>query len=111
MLLVLFIAFAITAIVVAVVARLDMTKVGFRQLEKGEPDLVLGRIVIVLSVALVLANIRYGRADAPRSATIMLNSYAAAGFWWGLAQVVGARKWARRQKKVPKLRRDEIATK
>ncbi len=109
MLKVLLIALVVTTAVVLLVARLDMRKVGLRVLQQGEPDLTLGVIAIVLSVAAVVANILYGREDAPASASIMINTYAAIGFAWGLSQVVGAKKWAKKRKRTPKARRDEIA--
>jgi len=109
MLLAVIVALTITAIVVAAIARLDMTKVGLRRLEKGEPDLVLGATVAVLSVGLMLVTARYSRPDAPASTRIMLNSYAVAGLLWGLSQVLGARRWARRRKRPAKILGDNIS--
>jgi hypothetical protein len=87
---------------VAVVLR-PVEKWGFRKIEPGQPDVVMGTISAVLSVtALGLLFFIPAREGAPPSGKIYLAGMAFAGLSWGLAQLGRAR----RQKKQGRARID-----
>jgi hypothetical protein len=88
MLTVLLITLAVTALIALVVARMDISKVGFRMLRGGEPDRVMGVIAIASSTALlVLAYWSQARGGPTSSVDVALRMWGFVGLGWGINEL------------------------
>ncbi len=88
MLKVVLIALVIVAAIYFVVAKTNIDNIGFRELKDGQPDAVLGVVVIVLTLAL-MAFLLFMPLHEGASLTgrVYLWGFASIGLAWGIAQL------------------------
>ncbi len=88
MLKVVLIALVVVAGLYFLVAKTNIEAIGFPELKRGQPDTVLGVVVIVLTLALMafllFAPLREG---ASLSGRIYLSGFALIGLAWGVNQL------------------------
>ena len=88
MLKVVLIAVAIVAVIYFVVAKTNIESIGFRELKKGQPDTVLGVVVIVSTLALMAFLLFVPlREGASLTGRVYIWGFASIGLAWGLAQI------------------------
>ena len=76
------------ALLYLVVAKTLIGDIGFRPIKKGQPDVVLAYVAIVLSLGfLAWAAFVPSREGAAASSRIYLSGYALVGLGWGLGQL------------------------
>ncbi len=88
MLKVVLIALVIVAGVYFLVAKTNIEAIGFRELKDGQPDTVMGVVVIVLTLVLMAFLLFVPpREGASLSGRVYLFGFASIGLAWGIAQV------------------------
>jgi len=97
MLKVLLSALVIVAGLYLLVAKTNIEAIGFREIREGEPDTVLGVVVIVLALALAAVLLFVPSPEGTsHSSKVYLWGYASIGVVWGVAQL--RRRKSKRQR-------------